>query len=79
MNEEILKEAVIYGDYIGYHWRQYTLRQHVKRMRELCGACRHRPEVRLKKSQHNRFRKRSMVANTSSNSTETRRCDKPSK
>lgn len=27
MNEEILKEAVIYGDYIGYHWRQYTFEQ----------------------------------------------------
>nr|DAG25057.1 MAG TPA: hypothetical protein [Caudoviricetes sp.]DAG48558.1 MAG TPA: hypothetical protein [Caudoviricetes sp.] len=41
MNEEILKEAVVYGDYIGYHWKQYTFEQLEKRMRELCGACQH--------------------------------------
>lgn len=39
MNEEILKEAVLYGDYIGYHWRQYTFEQLEEKMRELCGAC----------------------------------------
>lgn len=39
MNEEILKEVVVYGDYIGYHWKQYTFEQLEKRMRELCGAC----------------------------------------
>lgn len=39
MNEEILKDAVVYGDYISYHWKQYTFEQLEKRMRELCGAC----------------------------------------
>ncbi len=41
MNEEILKEAVVYGDYIGYHWKQYTFEQLEKRMRELCRVCQH--------------------------------------
>lgn len=39
MNEKILKEVVVYGDYIGYHWKQYTVEQLEKRMRELCRAC----------------------------------------
>lgn len=40
MNEEILKEAVIYSNFIGYHWREYTFEQLEKRMREMCSACR---------------------------------------
>lgn len=39
MNEEILKEAVVYGDYISYHWKQYTYKQLEQRMQELRKAC----------------------------------------
>ena len=40
MNEDILKEAVGKGSYLSYHWMQYTSKQLVKEMCELCGLCR---------------------------------------